>query len=227
MNKGLLIVIDGIDGSGKTTQIDLLSKSLKEKNIAHEVISFPRYEDNLYGKLIRRYLNGEFGGISQVSPYLMALAYAGDRALAKPLIENWLNDGKIVLANRYVSSSYAHMSAKLPENQQEEFMEWVRELEYGTNKIPKEDLTILLQVDVKLGQDNVKGGDKDIHEDNFSHLEKANKIYQELTQADPDLIGAEENWEVIDCMKDKQMRTPQDISQEIVKIVESVILSRQ
>lgn len=218
MNKGFLIVIDGIDGSGKTTQIELLSKSLTEKNIAHEVISFPRYDDNLYGKLIRRYLDGEFGGISQVSPYLMALAYAGDRALAKPLIENWLNEGIIVLANRYVSSSYAHMSAKLPENEQEEFMEWVRELEYGTNKIPKQDLTILLQVDAKIGQKNVKGGDTDIHEDNLAHLNAANKIYQELSQA-------EENWMVIDCMVNSQMRSPEDINKEVVKALEGVISS--
>ncbi len=216
MNKGLLIVVDGIDGSGKTTQIDLLSKDFAAKNIAHEVINFPRYEDNLYGKLIRRYLDGEFGGISQVSPYLMALAYAGDRSLAKPLIENWLNEGKIVLANRYVSSSYAHMSAKLPESEQENFMEWVRELEYGTNKIPKEDLTILLQVDAKLGQKNVKGGDTDIHEDNLTHLNAANKIYQELSQA-------EQNWQVIDCMQSGHMRSAEDINKDMVKIIESVI----
>src|SRR5438045_2336719 len=113
MKKGFLIVIEGIDGSGKTTQANLLSGYLKSKNIPHEVINFPRYEDNLYGKLIRRYLNGEFGEAKKVDPYLMSLAYAGDRNLAKPLIENWLLEGKIVVANRYVSSNKAHMGANL------------------------------------------------------------------------------------------------------------------
>ena len=107
MSKGFLIVIDGIDGSGKSIQVDLLSKYLEEKNIPFEIISFPRYEDNEYGKLVKRYLEGEFGGINEVNPYLISLAYAGDRALAKPLIENWLNGGQVVIANRYVSSSKA------------------------------------------------------------------------------------------------------------------------
>src|SRR3989344_6720154 len=192
--KSLLIAIEGIDGSGKTTQVDLLSEYLKSKNIPHEVISFPRYEDNIYGKLIRRYLNGEFGSINSVNPYLMALSYANDRLLAKPLIESWLTSGKVVISNRYVSSSKAHLSANLPEEKREEFMNWLQSLEYETNGLPKEDLNILLDIDPLSGQKNVAGGDVDIHEDDLSHLEQASKIYSELSKA-------EENWKVVDCME--------------------------
>jgi len=157
--QGKLIVIDGIDGTGKTTQIELLKQALvsqgplrpplawlrrlSEASVPLEAISFPRYEDNIYGKLIRRYLEGEFGSIDKVHPYLMSCIFAGDRALAKPLIEKWLSEGKLVLVNRYVSSSKAHMGANLPEEKRKEFVKWLDELEYGTNKIPKEDLTIL------------------------------------------------------------------------------------
>jgi len=132
MKKGLFIIIDGIDGVGKTTQIELLKQSLASQGLVWETISFPRYDDNLYGKLIRRYLEGEFGGIEKVNPYLIALAYAGDRALAKPLIENWLQSGKLVIANRYVSSSKAHLSANLEEGKREDFMRWIDNLEYET-----------------------------------------------------------------------------------------------
>lgn len=216
--KESLIVIDGIDGSGKTTQVNLLSEYLSSKNIPHEVINFPRYEDNLYGKLIRRYLNGEFGGVDEVNPYLMALSYAGDRALAKPLIESWLNAGKIVIVNRYVSASKAHLGANIPERKREEFMRWIDELEYQTNNLPKENLTILLKVDPKKGQKNVKGRHVDIHEQDLNHLKIAQELYLELSEA-------EENWKVIDCMVGESMQSVEAIHKLVVEILDHYLVS--
>ncbi|MBU1031890.1 hypothetical protein KKE03_03145 [Patescibacteria group bacterium] len=208
----MLVVIDGIDGSGKSTQIELLKKKLN-----FETISFPRYEDNLYGKLVKRYLEGEFGSINEVDPYLLALAYAGDRVLAKSQIKKWLNEGKLVLTNRYVSASKAHLGANLPENQREEFFRWLDQLEYKENKIPKEDLVILLTVDPKIGQKNVQGvHGPDIHEENLKHLEDANKIYLGLAKK-------ENNWYVVDCMKGDQMGSQEEIHQEILKILHDKI----
>ncbi|MBI2196860.1 dTMP kinase [Candidatus Daviesbacteria bacterium] len=212
MKKGQLIVIEGIDGSGKTTQIDLLVKALAEKNIPYEVISFPRYGDNIYADLVTRYLEGEFGSLTEVNPYLLALAFAGDRLLAKPEIEKWLSEGKLVLANRYVSANKAHMGAHLSQDQRAEFISWLEELEYQTNRMPREDLTILLSVDPKIGQQNVAGRLSDLHEENIKHLEEANKIYLELSRK-------EDNWCVIDCMKDGKMRSVQDIHQELLPIL--------
>lgn len=212
MYKGKLIVIEGIDGSGKTTQINLLSQYLKDKQIPYEVISFPRYEDNIYGKFIKRYLEGEFGSLEKINPYLMALAYAGDRVLAKDQIEQWLSEGRIVIANRYVSSSKAHMGASLPEKKRGEFLKWLDELEYETHRIPKEDLTILLKVDPKLGQQNVSGRHHDLHEENLRHLEQASKIYLELAKK-------EANWYVTLCMARGKMKSPEDIHQEIKQIL--------
>jgi len=203
--QGLLIVIEGIDGSGKTTQINLLAKRLEEQKIPHAVISFPRYEDNIYAELVTRYLEGEFGSIHEVNPYLMALPFAGDRLLAKSVIEKWL-------VNRYVSANKAHMGAKLPEEKREEFFKWLNELEYRTNGILKEDLTILLAVDPKIGQKNVAGRLPDLHEGNIKHLEEANQIYLSLAKK-------EANWYVVDCMKDGKMRSRDDIHQEIMRIV--------
>ena len=207
-----LIVIDGIDGSGKTTQIELLTQYLASQGQALQTISFPRYEDNIYGKLIKIYLEGEFGNINNVNPYLMALAFAGDRLLAKPLIESWLREGKVVIANRYVSSSKAHLGANLPENQKEKFMEWIDKLEYQTNGLPKPDLTILLKVDPKSGQENVKEKHQpDMHEKDLSHEEKATKIYLELSKM-------EENWVVVNCMIGDKMRPKEDIQGDITSI---------
>lgn len=215
--QGKLIVIDGIDGSGKTTQIELLRQHLASQGLAWETISFPRYGKNLYAKLIRRYLEGEFGDINEVNPYLMALAYAGDRFLAKPLIENWLNEGKIVIANRYISASKAHMGANLPDDKREEFMKWLDQLEYETNGMPKEDLTILLNVDPKIGQENaLKDNLSDIHEQSFSHEESAEKNYLELSRS-------EENWKVVECMENGKFKSKEEINKLIVEILGHIL----
>lgn len=213
MKNGRLIAIEGIDGSGKTTQIELLKQALSSQGVPWEAISFPRYEDNIYGKLVKRYLEGEFGSIGEVNSYFIALAFAGDRSLAKPLIENWLNEGKVVIANRYVSSNKAHLVVNLPEEERGEFFKWLERLEYETNGIPRENLTILLSVDPKIGQKNVSHRLSDLHEENIKHLEEANKIYLELAKR-------ENNWYVIDCMKNGQMRSPEDIHRELLSILE-------
>lgn len=216
MDKGKLVVIEGIDGSGKTTQVNLLAEGLEAQKVPYEIISFPRYDDNIYGKLIRRYLEGEFGRIDQVNPYLMALAYAGDRLLAKPQIERWLSEGKLVLANRYTSSSKAHMGANLPEGKREEFFKWLDELEYKTNGMPKPDLTIILSVDPKIAQKNALGGGPDIHEEDLRHLEEANKTYL-------DLAKKEKGWQVINCADGDRMKSPQDIHSQAIVIVNNYL----
>lgn len=223
--QGKLIAVEGIDGSGKTTQIEFLRQYLASKGLALrawevEVINFPRYGKNIYANLVTRYLEGEFGSIQSVNPYLIAFSFAGDRLLAKPLIENWLNEGKVVIANRYVSSSKAHLGANMDEKKREEFMEWIDQLEYQTNGMPKPDLTILLKVDPKVGQQNaLKDHKVDIHEKNIQHEEKAAKIFFELSQV-------EENWVVVNCMENGQMRSKEEIQQEIMDILDSIIQKR-
>lgn len=212
MKTGRLIAIEGIDGSGKSTQVELLKEALDARGEASEVISFPRYGDNIYGRLIKRYLEGEFGGIEEVNPYLMALAFAGDRYLAKPLIKKWLSEGKTVIVNRYVSASYAHMGANLPEEKREEFFRWIDELEYQTHGLPLQDFTVLLKIDPKIAQQNIAGGGPDIHEESLRHLETACEIYLSLAEE-------KNNWLIIDCMSGKTMKTREQINGEIIQRV--------
>lgn len=223
MSKGFLLVIDGIDGSGKTTQIEFLKKYLSGKNISHEVISFPQYGKNEYSKKIKDYLEGKLGNIWEVDPYFIAKAYAADRLAAKDLINSWLNDGKLVIANRYVSASKAHLGANLPDGKRAEFIKWLDELEYQTNKMPKEDLTILLNVDPKVGQQNARNSDgSDIHEEDLKHLQEANKIFLELSKKD--------NWMVVNCMenglpagKQGQMKPQEDIHKDLLNLLKGKI----
>ena len=195
--KGFLIVIEGIDGSGKTTQVNLLSEYLKNKNIPYEVINFPRYGNNEYTDQIERYLKGE----EKFDIQTIAKVYAADRSLAKPQIENWLNEDKIVIANRYTAANIAHLGTDLKED------------------MPKPDLTMLLDVDPKVGQKNSLDPNRpDIHEEDLNHLEKARKYYL-------DLANSEENWKVIECMEGGEMKSKEQIHKLIVEISDKYLVS--
>ncbi|MDO8618854.1 MAG: dTMP kinase [Candidatus Daviesbacteria bacterium] len=212
--KEKFIVIEGTDGAGKTTQIKLLEKALKKIKKSYKVIDFPRYKDNEYGKLIFRYLLGEFGKLEQVSPYLASLPYAGDRLLAKPEIEKWLKQGQLVIANRYASANKGHMSAKLPVSERKQFVDWLNNLEYKINEIPREDLVILLFLDPKLAQKNINTRARlaDIHEKDFNYQKKVAKAFLELSKS-------EKNWVVVNCAKNGKMKKPQEIHEEISGIL--------
>ncbi len=221
MKKGKLIVIDGIDGAGKTTQIELLKKYLDSQGIPWEALSFPQYGKNKYADEVKDYLDGKLGKLDEVDPYFIAEAYASDRETAKNIIDGWLEQGKLIISNRYISSSKAHLGSNLPENKKEGFLKWIDDLEYKKNKMPKEDLALLLVVDPKVGQKNVRDKhNPDIHEDNLKHLIEANKIYLELSKK-------EKNWVVVNCMDNGKMRARLDIQKDIVKIIENVVSSKR
>jgi dTMP kinase len=127
--RGKLIALEGIDGSGKRTQLDLLARDLDGRGLATLRISFPRYESS-FGKLVARYLNGEFGSLETFDPHLSALLYAGDRLEAKAELESALAAGKIVLADRYIGSNLAHQSERVPPERREEFLAFLKRSAY-------------------------------------------------------------------------------------------------
>ena len=181
--QGKLVVFEGIDGSGKTTQLKLLVDYLKSNSIPYETIDFPRYRDSFHGKTISRYLKGEFGDTDSVSPYLISLAYSLDRVTAKREMNKWLKEGKIIVANRYATSNMAHQAAKLPPKKREDFLKWEYELEYRVNKIPKENLVIYLHVPITIAQELlIKRGNRDTHEKKIEFLTTSQSMYQKLSQ---------------------------------------------
>ena len=210
---GKFIVIEGTDGVGKATQVALLKDKLEAFGIQHQIIDFPRYQDNLYGKLIKSYLQGEIQKYGGINPYLLTLAYAGDRALAKDLIKSWLEKGNLVIANRYLHSNVAYSIAYLPGDIREEFMKWNYDLEYQTNGIPKEELVILLYADPEVAQKNIeKRGEKDINEKDLAYQKKVAEAYLYLSKS-------QSHWVVIDCVKDGQMKSKDEIHQNILEVL--------
>jgi dTMP kinase len=223
--RGKLIALEGIDGSGKRTQLDLLASELDARGLAAFRISFPRYE-SFCGELVGRYLNGEFGPLSAVDPHLSALLYAGDRLEAKPEIEAALSAGKIVVADRYVGSNMAHQSARVHPEKREEFFAWLKRLEYGLYALPVEDLVIYLRVPVAeahrlVGLKSARAYTslkRDIQEADITHLEQTATIY--------DRLATEANWARIDCINTVSgvLYSPEEIHRAVMQAVESRIL---
>ena len=222
--RGKLIALEGIDGSGKRTQLDLLAAALDARGLATFRIGFPRYE-SFYGKLVGRYLNGEFGTLERVDPHLSALLYAGDRLEAKPEIETALAAGNIVLADRYIGSNMAHQTARVPAEKREEFLEWLKRLEYGLYALPAEDLVIYLRVPVEeahrlVGLKSARqytSLKRDIQEADIEHLEQTARVY--------DRLATQANWVRVDCVNagSNLLLSPEEIHRSILRAVESKV----
>src|SRR5262249_45509284 len=150
-----LIAIEGIDGSGKRTQVDLLAKALTERGYSVYSTGFPQY-DSWFGRMVGSFLNGEFGPLDSVDPHFTSMLYAGDRFEAKPQLEAKLNSGQLVLADRYVASNLAHQTARVAPEKRAEFLEWIRYLEYQVYGLPREALILYLRVPAVEAQQLVK-----------------------------------------------------------------------
>jgi dTMP kinase len=219
--RGKLIVLEGIDGSGKRTQLDMLARSLSERNVPLRQISFPRY-DGFFGKLVARFLNGDFGPLDAVDAHFSALLYAGDRYETKPAIESALAAGSTVLADRYIGSNLAHQGARVRNEDRSEFIQWLKKLEYEIYSLPTEDLVIYLRVPVTeahrlVGEKGARDYTKlrrDILESSIAHLEAAADVYDHLAQ--------QPNWVKIECFDANAgaLRSPEAIHAEILGAIE-------
>jgi len=221
-SRGKFIVIEGIDGSGKRTQTEALARAFSSRGTAFTQISFPRYE-GFFGKLVARYLNGEFGSLTSVDPHFSALLYAGDRLEAKPAIEGALASGKTVLADRYIGSNLAHQGARVPREKRAEFIAWLKQLEYQVYGLPVEDLVLYLRMPApeahrlagERGARDYTKLNRDLQEEDVAHLVAASEVYDELTR--------QPNWVKIDCVdaSTQSLRTPDAIHEEILAVIEA------
>ena len=217
---GKLIAIEGIDGSGKRTQLELLEKALVAAGHSVYSTGFPQYH-SWFGKMVGQFLNGDFGALETVDPHFTALLYAGDRFEAKPQLSAALAEGKIVLADRYIGSNLAHQTARVPPAQRDSFIAWIEHLEYGIYQLPRETLVLYLRVPPRQAQVLVArksarsytAETKDIQEASLGHLEDAAAIYDQLARRP--------NWAVISCFDEPRsaMRSQPRIASEILSLV--------
>ena len=215
---GKLIVIEGLDGSGKSTQLSLLEKRLKEAGKDCKEVSFPDYESNS-SALVKMYLNGEFGNNpDDVNPYAASVFYTVDRyASYKSVWGEYYNVGGTVVSGRYTTSNAVHQTSKLPESEWKAFLNWLYDFEYNKIGIPKPDKVIFLDMPVEVSQGLLDkrysegGGKKDIHESDTAYLDKCRKAA---------LFTAEySGWEKISCAESGKPRGIKEISDDILNSV--------
>ena len=218
----MFIVLEGLDGAGKSTQIKKLRDMFAEQGIPSEYIHFPRFDAPYFGDMIARFLRGEFGSVDQVDPYIVAMLYAEDRRDAATLIRGWMEQGKVVIADRYVYSNIGYQCAKVESaSKREELKQWIFSLEYDYFKIPRPDVSLFLDVpfafterkllaEVREGDDReYLNGRKDIHEQSMDLQRKVRQVYLDAAQVD-------ENMHIVDCSTaEGEMASPGIIFQRV------------
>lgn len=202
--KKILLTLEGLDGAGKTTQIKLLQQYYQSQNIPFKTIHFPSLNKGYYGNLIADYLRGDWGNLESIPLKVLALLFAGDRHEHIHLINNWLAEGKVVLADRYVHSNIAYQCAKCPDlKAKTDLKQWILDFEYGYHKLPQPNLTIYLDIPFQAitehltkkrrGEDRTYlQGKTDIHE---ADLELQARVHREFLN----LVESEANFYKVDC----------------------------
>jgi len=223
---GKLIAVEGIDGSGKRTQVEILTLTLKARGHSVYSTGFPQY-DSWFGKLVGKFLNGDLGPLESVDPHFSAMLYAGDRFEAKYKLEAALDSGQIVLVDRYIASNLAHQTARVPPAQRSEFLQWIEHLEYEIYGLPRENLIVYLRVPPQEAQRLVAlksarsytSAPRDLQEASLRHLEDAAEMYDSLSRITP--------WATIQCFDaaHNTIREPEEIAIDVLASVEGVLSS--
>lgn len=220
----MLVVLEGLDGAGKSTQVKKLRTYLESLHGSLEYVHFPRYDAPVYGDLISRFLRGDFGTNETVHPQLVALLFAEDRHGAAPAMKETLSRGGAILLDRYVYSNIAYQCAKLNDDQEaERLRDWIFNTEYGDFALPKPDLNIFLDVPISFVESKLKAdragddrdyleGAQDIHEADIEFQKRVRAIYRRQCELDPKFIR-------IDCSDEYGMMLPPGAIFEKVKAV--------
>lgn len=226
--KGKLVVIDGTDGSGKATQVELLANALKKAGHKVKLVDFPEYYKNFFGKFIGHCLSEQYYNFINVHPKIASVLYAADRFESSKEINTYLEKGYIVLANRYVSANQIHQGGKIKSaKKRAEFIKWLDEMEYGVFKIPKPNLVLYLSVPLELSlkmmkernknsKRNYVGNKKDVHEvdTDFQKNSRASALW--LSKTLPNFIK-------IDCAEKKDILSREIIHEKVLLEVKKVL----
>ncbi len=222
---GKLIVLEGMDGTGKETQTKMLIAHLKKEGFNNiKYVDFPRY-----GKpsawAVEQYLNSKLGSLREINPKISSIFFAFDRFCACDEIKEALNEGRIVVANRYTSSNMGHQAAQIKDKEKrDEFLKWLENLEYDVYGLPRPNKIILLRMMPEIAQklvqgrgkkDYVEGDEKDILERDVEHLRAAQETYL--------YVAEKYGWDIVDCSPNGKLRSPEDIHEEIWHLVKKVI----
>ncbi|MEK7503294.1 MAG: thymidylate kinase [Patescibacteria group bacterium] len=213
--KGKLIVIEGIDGAGKTVQWNMLTQKLESTGYEVETVDFPQY-GRTTAAIIDNYLVREvYGKAMEVSPYAASVFYAIDRFDLSFRMHKWLKKGKILVSNRYVSSNGGHQGGKITDSEElKEFLHWLYDLEYNKFGIPKPDINVFLDIPLEISEQLTEArGKRDAHESDKDHLANAYRAYHAMIKEFPN------DFAVIGCVENGRILPPEKIHESVWKVV--------
>ena len=226
---GKLIVIDGTDGSGKSTQVSLLTKRLKKEGHKVKVVDFPEYYKNFFGKFIGHCLSEQYYNWLNIHPKIASVMYAADRWESSGELRDWLKAGYIVIANRYVSANQIHQGGKIKSaKKRADFIKWLNEMEYEVFKIPKPDITLYLSLPIKITLELLETRNsskmkreylkkkKDVHESDTNFLINSRKSALKLVKETPHFIK-------IECSEKGKILSREQIHALVYKEVNKIV----
>lgn len=210
MKKGKFIVVDGSDGSGKQTQVELLTQYFNQRGQKVSSLDFPRYEKNFHGRLLKAALRGDFGDFLSLDPYVASFLYTSDRFESSVEIKRRLADGEVVIADRFTTANMIHQGGKFSDPiERKKYLDWICDLEYKNLQFPKPDIIVFLKVPVEVSLDLLEGKKgRDMAEESIPYLKSS--------LACAEVIAFDYNWIIIDCAPDGILRSRDSIHQEIV-----------
>lgn len=224
MSGKLIIIESGSDASGKATQSELIYEKLKNEGLKVRKVQYPNYESES-STLVKMYLRGDFGkNADDVDAYIASTFFTADRyASYKTEWEDFYKDGGVVIADRYTTSNMVHQASKMAVEDRDKYLDWLDDYEYGMFKMPRPDVVIFLNVPVEFSRKLMANRmnkftgekEKDIHERDAEYLERTyrNSLY----------IADKYGWKIVECIKDGELRSIDDINNEIYKIVHEVL----
>lgn len=220
MKKGLLIVIEGGDASGKESQTALLKQRIVEGGVDIQSLSFPRYTNNTIGSLLKECLAGQRGNFLEIDSRIVSTLYAADRYETKPLIDKWLSAGSVVVLDRYTSANMLHQGAKLSDEEaRKDTIDWIYKVEHEIFGLPVPDLVIYLDVpaSVRAGLQKKEGRKEDLAESALAHQEA-------VDVCSDNMLSAYGNSHRITCMDGESLRSVEDIHEELYNIVKPLLV---
>jgi dTMP kinase len=216
----LLIDIEGIDGSGKGTQAKRLCDRLNRENRKAMLISFPRYDATLFGKAVGEFLNGRYGTLDQVHPFLVSLLFAGDRLESKEHLREAMRTHDVVVLDRYVPSNVAHQASKRDGAERDELTQRILQIEFDIHGLPRPDLVLLLDLPVSVSQQLVARKAARNYTDQKADLQEADGTYMAgVREAYLTLSKTEPNWQVIPCCEGDRLRTIEEVEELVWRAV--------
>lgn len=217
---GKLIVIEGADGAGKATQTKLLVERFQNEGMPVESLGFPRYESTFFGSYVREWLDEKHGSFIDLDPRLSSILFAGDRFETRDTIIGWLEEGKSVILDRYVTASMLHQGAKISDIEKRgAFLLWLDRLEYEVFKMPRPDLVIYLDMPAELRHALLT---TDETKPNLGHTE-TDEEYQASIQACAKHVAGMEHWKSVSCLTEDKLRSKDDINAELYGMIRPII----